>query len=101
MNKRMLLYFGPYLLIFIFCWLTSMYSLGQDLVRMSLSVSEIHPDNMSKIIMAILFKLLILANAIGRCIRSAVILQLFFDEPGDELRNSHNLGEHYNLFFLN
>ncbi|EDW60884.1 uncharacterized protein [Drosophila virilis] len=100
-NKRMLLYFGPYLLLFSFCWLASMYSIGLDLMRIILN-DEIHTDCMySKIGMAVFFKMLVLANVLVRCVRCGVILHLFADEPDDELRNVHNLGEHLNLFFLN
>ncbi|EDW10086.1 uncharacterized protein LOC6580302 [Drosophila mojavensis] len=101
MNKRMFVYFGPYLLMFITCWLASMYSLVCSLIQLTRNVDDIQPDNICKIIMTILFKLLIMANAITRCIRATVLLQIFFDEPGEELHNTHNLGEHFSLFFLN
>ncbi|XP_030243914.1 uncharacterized protein LOC115564118 [Drosophila navojoa] len=100
MNKRMFVYFGPYLLMFITCWLASMYVSTHSLMQLIRNVDDIQPDNLCKIIMIILFKLLIMANAITRCMRATILLRIFFDEPGEELHNSHNLGEHLSLFFL-
>lgn len=99
-DKRLLTYFGPYLVLFIISWFVSIFYIYK-------TVLQVHHHQPSKnqhvlyceLALIIIFKVLVLTNAIVRYLRGLVILKLFNVEPDGNLQNDHSFGEHLNLFF--
>ncbi|XP_032590868.1 uncharacterized protein LOC116805069 [Drosophila grimshawi] len=101
-NSFLVLFFGPYLLLFIVCWLSSCLSIVNNLTNMDMAIlTEVKHLIYCKLVMALLFKLLVVANALNRCIHCCIIIRLFSEEKHKELRNPHNLGDYIILFFYN
>ncbi|XP_034478338.1 uncharacterized protein LOC117784649 [Drosophila innubila] len=99
-DKRLLTYFGPYLVLFIISWLASIFYTSTTVLQ----IYHQQPTRNQTVLycelaMVIIFKVLVLTNAIVRCLRGLIILKLFKLEPERNLRNYHNFGEHLNLFF--
>ncbi|KAH8410845.1 hypothetical protein KR222_000561, partial [Zaprionus bogoriensis] len=100
-NRRLFVHFGPYLLLFIICWIASVHFMWVNVVEVWTNEAlELPKQLYFKFALTVLFKLLVLSNAITRCLRAYLLLRLFANEP-DEMHNPHDFGEHLNLFFHN
>ncbi|KAH8299416.1 hypothetical protein KR044_001261 [Drosophila immigrans] len=98
-DTRLLIYFGPFLMLFLLYWMSSICYIVKMLQM--LCFESVHNGYImcSQIVLALLFKLMIFSNVIIRCNRCFCVLKQFDKETRDYLLNSHNFGEHLNLFF--
>lgn len=98
-SRRLFLYFGPYMLLFLFCWIGSLYLLCMNVLHICLyETNELPISIYLMLAFAILFKLLVLTNGLIRMLRVYMVLRLLNQEV-EYLINPHDFGEHLNLFF--
>ncbi|KAL7738218.1 hypothetical protein ACLKA6_006553 [Drosophila palustris] len=99
-DKCLLVYFGPYMLLFAISWCASAFYIYEIVLQIHYNLPVSNRTVLyCELAVAIIFKALILANAIVRHLRGIIILKLFNLEPEANLHNEHNFGEHLNLFF--
>ncbi|KAH8403778.1 hypothetical protein KR215_002624 [Drosophila sulfurigaster] len=98
LDTRMLFYFGPFLLLFSLYWISSICYIFK-MIELCLEPIPNAYIMYSQIILALLFKIMVICNVVIRCSSGFGILQLFNQEARDYLINSHNFGDHLNLFF--
>ncbi|KAH8371270.1 hypothetical protein KR093_006774 [Drosophila rubida] len=97
-DTKLLFYFGPYLMLFLLYWISSVCYIFK-ILEFCAEPTKNRSALYCQIIMSLLFKLLVLSNMLIRCNRCFAILKQFDKETRDYLLNSHNFGEHLNLFF--
>ncbi|XP_016972564.1 uncharacterized protein LOC108039902 [Drosophila rhopaloa] len=100
MDYRLLVFKAPYLIAFIVCWVVStmMTVLGVYVVA-ERDQSDFTYILYCQFAMALLFKLLVMANFYSVCVRTWAYLKIFEAESDEGLLNYQNFGDHLNLFF--
>ncbi|XP_017061992.1 uncharacterized protein LOC108101924 [Drosophila ficusphila] len=100
LDYRLLVFKVPYLVAFVFSWVfsTGLTVCGALLVALRDQSGHTHVL-CCQFAMAILFKLLVLANFYSVCVRTWAYLKMFEAETDEHMLNYQNFGDHLNLFF--
>ncbi|XP_052838436.1 uncharacterized protein LOC128253794 [Drosophila gunungcola] len=100
MDYGLLVFKAPYLIAFLVCWVvsTSITVLGVNLVAKQDQSDSIY-SLYGQFGIALLFKLLVVANFYSVCLKTWAYLKIFEAESNEGLITNQNFGDHLNLLF--